>query len=60
MIEARDGKRYETCVRCGTSWNVATDMEIPQDGYLCPVCRRKMANGETKQNGSANKKTEDE
>ena len=40
MIEARTGRRYETCARCGVSWNVPLDLVLTEEGgYLCPGCR---------------------
>ena len=31
-------RRYETCTRCGKSWNVSREHKTPLSGYLCPVC----------------------
>lgn len=35
-------KRYETCVKCGRSWNVSVYAKVHRSGYICPHCRRKI------------------
>ena len=40
MIDER-GYRYERCAICGDWVNVAIRQTIPDDGYVCPRCRRR-------------------
>lgn len=31
-------KRYETCVKCGETYNVSQKAYVPKSGYECPKC----------------------
>lgn len=46
MIDVKTGRRYETCSICGLSWNVANTAAVPDDGYLCPMCRWRLKKDE--------------
>ena len=39
-MSTKDKKRYEECIKCGTSWNVSINAKLPKKGYVCPNCRK--------------------
>lgn len=41
-------KRYETCIKCGASWNVSKRAKIDRRGYICLVCALKVKKGKPK------------
>lgn len=33
-------RRYETCTRCGETYNVPVDLNLSGKVYICPRCER--------------------